>query len=108
MSLPIIGITMGDPAGIGPEIIVKSLMKNRNFKDYSIIVIGDSNCLRNEAKKNKIATIGFLGNNGGKLKKLCSHKVIVESKNTARIQEAHIFLGHFIFTKVEDLIRKKN
>ena len=54
MSLPIIGITMGDPAGIGPEIIVKSLMKNRNFKDCSIIVIGDSNCLRNEAKKNNL------------------------------------------------------
>ena len=36
MSLPIIGITMGDPAGIGPEVIVKSLVDEnlyygRNF-----------------------------------------------------------------------------
>ena len=29
MSLPIIGITMGDPAGIGPEVIVKSLVDDK-------------------------------------------------------------------------------
>ena len=54
MSLPIIGITMGDPAGIGPEIIVKSLIKNKTFKDCSILVIGDSDCLKNEAEKNNL------------------------------------------------------
>ena len=54
MSLPIIGITMGDPAGIGPEIIVKSLMKNKTYKDCSILVIGDSDCLKNEAEKNNL------------------------------------------------------
>ena len=52
-----------------------------------------------EAKKWKISTIGFLGNKGGKAKKLCDYKFIVESNNVARIQEAHIFLGHFIFFK---------
>ncbi len=60
-----------------------------------------------QAKKNKITTIGFLGNKGGKANKLCDYKVIVNSKNTARIQEAHIFIGHFVFTEVEDLILKK-
>ena len=54
MSLPIIGITMGDPAGIGPEIIVKSLIKNKTYKDCSILVIGDSDCLKNEAEKNNL------------------------------------------------------
>ena len=57
-----------------------------------------------EARKNKISTVGFLGKKGGKAKKLCDHKVIVESNNVARIQEAHIFLGHVIFSSVEDLI----
>ena len=60
----------------------------------------------NQAKKDKITTIGFLGNNGGKAKKFCNYKIVVDSKNTARIQEAHIFLGHFIFTSVEDLVLK--
>ena len=60
-----------------------------------------------QAKKDKITTIGFLGNKGGKANKLCDYKVIVNSKNTARIQEAHIFIGHFVFTGVEDLILKK-
>ena len=54
MSLPIIGITMGDPAGIGPEIIVKSLIKNKTYKDCSILVIGHSDCLKNEAEKNNL------------------------------------------------------
>jgi len=31
MSLPIIGIAMGDPVGIGPEIIVKALVKKEVF-----------------------------------------------------------------------------
>ena len=60
-----------------------------------------------EAKKKKITTIGFLGHNGGKAKHLCDYKIIVDSENVARIQEAHIFLGHFIFSWVEDKIIKK-
>ena len=59
-------------------------------------------------KKKKILSIGFLGGQGGKAKKYCDYKLIVDSKNVARIQECHIFLGHFIFEKVEDfLIAKK-
>ena len=59
-----------------------------------------------EAKKKDILTIGFLGNNGGKAKKYCDYKLIVKSGETARIQECHIFLGHFIFQKVEDNLLK--
>ena len=61
----------------------------------------------NRKGKNNIFTIGFLGNNGGKAKKNCDIKLIVNSNNTARIQECHIFLGHFILEKVEDLIISK-
>jgi len=35
-----IGITMGDPSGIGPEIIIKSFQK-RSVKNRRVIVIGD-------------------------------------------------------------------
>ena len=54
-------------------------------------------------KKKKITTLGFLGNKGGKAKNLCDYKIIVDNSNTAIIQEAHIFIGHYIFEKVEDL-----
>ena len=49
-------------------------------------------------------TIGFLGSKGGIAKKYCNYNLIVDSNNVARIQESHIFLGHYIFEKVEDLI----
>ena len=54
MSLPIIGITMGDPAGIGPEVIVKSLVDENLYGNFLLLVIGDSNCLENEIKKNNL------------------------------------------------------
>jgi 4-phospho-D-threonate 3-dehydrogenase / 4-phospho-D-erythronate 3-dehydrogenase len=42
---PIIGITMGDAAGIGPEIIVKSLMDKDIYDQCQPIVIGDAKIL---------------------------------------------------------------
>jgi len=60
-----------------------------------------------EAKKRKISTIGFLGNQGGKAKNFCDIKLTVNSKITARIQECHIFLGHIIFEAVENIIMKQ-
>ena len=55
----------------------------------------------------KINSIALLGNDGGKAKKYSTLPLIVKSKNVARIQEAHIFLGHFILQMVEDKIIKK-
>ncbi len=60
-----------------------------------------------EARSKKITTIGFLGNTGGKCKNFCDIKLLVPSKSTARTQECHIFLGHFILEQVENLIIKK-
>ncbi len=39
-------------------------------------------------------TIGLTGGTGGKLNDLCKHNIVVPSNVTARIQEAHIFIGH--------------
>lgn len=57
-----------------------------------------------EAKKKKISTIGFLGNLGGEAKDFCDIKIIVNSRIAARIQECHIFLGHFILERVESML----
>ena len=59
------------------------------------------------AKANNFKTIGFLGNNGGKAKKYCDYPIIIKSTVTANIQEAHIFLGHFIFENVEYALLKR-
>ena len=60
-----------------------------------------------EANKKSVYSISFLGKGGGKAKKLSSKALIVSSNNTARIQECHIFLGHFILEKIEDKIINK-
>ena len=53
------------------------------------------------AKKLKIKTISILGNNGGEAKKLSDRYIIINSSNVASIQEAHIFLGHFLIGELE-------
>lgn len=44
---PVIGITMGDPAGVGPEIIVKALAEKIGENDYRPVVIGDITVIQN-------------------------------------------------------------
>lgn len=39
--LPVLGITMGDPSGIGPEIAVKALINNRWNETCIPVIIGD-------------------------------------------------------------------
>tara|TARA_B100001564_G_C20634667_1_gene669093 strand:- start:1220 stop:1816 length:597 start_codon:yes stop_codon:yes gene_type:complete len=84
----------------------------RNFialykKDDVLLIISTSGNSKNvinvlkESKKRKIKSIGLLGSNGGLAKKYCDISLIVPSSKTARIQEAHIFLGHFILENVE-------
>ena len=43
---PIIAITMGDPAGIGPEIIVKALSLEETYNKCRPIVIGDAKVMQ--------------------------------------------------------------
>jgi len=45
-TLPVLGITMGDPAGIGPEIIVKAAVAEGVLGQVRIVVIGDPATLR--------------------------------------------------------------
>ena len=45
--------------------------------------------------------IGLLGRDGGKLKNLCDVSIVVPSPITARIQEAHILIGHSLCGAIE-------
>jgi D-sedoheptulose 7-phosphate isomerase len=46
------------------------------------------------AKEIGATTVGLTGGTGGKLTALCDYNLIMPSNVTARIQEAHIFVGH--------------
>jgi D-sedoheptulose 7-phosphate isomerase len=48
-----------------------------------------------------IHTMGLLGRDGGQLARMCKLSLIVPSQVTARIQEAHILIGHSICGGVE-------
>lgn len=48
---PIIGITMGDAAGIGPEIIIKALADDELRLSCRFVVIGDADHLRRTASE---------------------------------------------------------
>ena len=53
-------------------------------------------------KKLRIATIGLTGGNGGKMAERVDYLLKVsEGKNTARIQETHILVGHVICEMVD-------
>ena len=53
------------------------------------------------AKSLGIKSIGLLGRDGGKLKAQCDVAIVVPSQVTARIQEAHILIGHSLCGAVE-------
>jgi D-sedoheptulose 7-phosphate isomerase len=54
------------------------------------------------AKLKSVKTIGFTGDSGGKMKELSDVWIPVPSKDTPRIQEAHIMIGHIICQLVEE------
>jgi D-sedoheptulose 7-phosphate isomerase len=60
-----------------------------------------------QSKKMKIFSIAFLGSNGGAAKTLSDLNIIVPHVKVARIQECHIFLGHFILNRVEKMLLDK-
>jgi D-sedoheptulose 7-phosphate isomerase len=53
------------------------------------------------ARTRGLITIAFTGAGGGKLAPLADHLFAVESRDTARIQEAHILAGHMICDWIE-------
>ena len=92
---------------IGFDNIFSRNLEALGKKEDLLFVISTSGNSKNilkvikKAKMKKIDSIAFLGSGGGKAKNLCDLEIIVPSRNTARIQECHIFLGHYIFEQVE-------
>jgi len=60
-----------------------------------------------EGKKRGLESIAFLGRDGGAAAGLATVELIVRSEVTARIQEAHKFLGHCICEQVDGDLKKE-
>jgi 4-hydroxythreonine-4-phosphate dehydrogenase len=55
MERPILGITMGDPASIGPEIAAKALADPSVYAKSRPFIIGDRNCMADALRITKLA-----------------------------------------------------
>lgn len=53
------------------------------------------------AKAQGLTVVGMTGASGGKLEALCNVCLKMPSTNTARIQEAHITVGHILCAQIE-------
>lgn len=76
-----------------PEDVVIGISTSGNSKNVVRAV--------QTAKAMGATTIGLTGGTGGILETLCDFSIIVPSAETARIQEAHIFIGHSLCSLLE-------
>jgi D-sedoheptulose 7-phosphate isomerase len=53
------------------------------------------------AREAGVFTLGLLGRDGGALRQACDAAIVVPSQVTARIQEAHILIGHSLCGLIE-------
>ncbi len=60
-----------------------------------------------QAKAQGVITVGFTGQGGGKMKEHCDVLVEIPSKDTPRIQECHMLIGHAVCEIVEQKLFPK-
>lgn len=58
------------------------------------------------ARKMGVSPIGFTGAKGADMAALCEYAICVPSDDTARIQEAHIVLGHIVCGFIEQALHE--
>ena len=51
MTVPSIGVTSGDPGGIGPEILIKTLAGTNALPPAAYIIFGDPRVIRSEEER---------------------------------------------------------
>jgi D-sedoheptulose 7-phosphate isomerase len=94
----------------GYEVIFARQIEALGQKNDVVIGISTSGkaknvaCAIKQAKKMGLKTIALTGGDGGELAKLADISLLVPSTVTARIQEAHITIGHIICELVEQAL----
>ena len=90
------------------DVVYARLIKGIGLKGDVLVGLSTSGNSANIIKAFEVArdkgiiTVGFTGESGGKMKELSDHLVNVPSKDTPRIQESHIMLGHIVCQLVEE------
>lgn len=90
------------------DVVYARLVKGLGHKGDVLIGLSTSGNSKNiieafkVARQKQMITIGFTGETGGQMKELSDHLFNVPSKDTPRIQESHIMLGHIICQLVEE------
>jgi D-sedoheptulose 7-phosphate isomerase len=90
------------------DVIYSRLIKGIANKGDVLIGLSTSGNSKNiinafeTAKEKGVITIALTGETGGKMKVLSDYLLNVPSKDTPRIQESHILLGHIICQLVEE------
>ncbi len=98
----------------GYEVTFKRQIESLGNKGDVVLAISTSGNAKNvieavkTAKEKGLATIALTGNDGGALSPLCESSIIVNSQDTARIQEAHILIGHIIAEIIESSLKKND
>ena len=117
IALPAIALTTDTSAltalgnDYGYDLVFSRQVEGLGVKGDTLVGISTSGNSENvikaveSAKKRKINTIGLLGKNGGKLKDIVDVPVVIPHSNTARIQEAHIFIIHYWAAVIENSIQ---
>ncbi len=89
------------------DIIYSRLTQAMGRKGDVLIGLSTSGNSKNVIEALKVAnqigmvTVGFTGETGGNMKDVCKYLVNIPSKDTPRIQECHMILGHTICELVE-------
>lgn len=89
------------------DVIYSRLTKAMGRKGDVLIGLSTSGNSKNVIEALKVAnelgmiTIGFTGETGGNMKEVCKYLINIPSKDTPRIQECHMILGHTICELVE-------
>ena len=115
-SLPAIALTTNTSVltaignDLGFEMVFARQIESLANKNDVLFVISTSGKSKNiieavkKAKEVGVSTIAFTGEGGRELAKSCDMSFIAPSKDTARIQEAHICVGHIICELIEETL----
>ncbi len=94
----------------GYEVVFAKQIEALGQKNDIVIGISTSGKAKNvalgikQAKKNGLRAIALSGGDGGEIAKLADVSLLVPSSITARIQEAHITVGHIVCELVEEAL----
>ncbi len=109
-ALPIVGITMGDPAGNGPEITVKALSDPSLYERCRPIVVGDAKMIE-QAKRfvnhpeiviNPVASVKDAKFQAGIID--VYHLDLIKDVNTFKLGEVSVEGGNVAFQSVKKVI----